>query len=276
MLTLTRGADSLVVAPESGGAIMGWSRGGRDVLHRGGPGAACFPLVPYANRIALRRFAWNGETYELAPNFGDHPHAIHGVGWKSHWTIESHAEDHAILSLTHDPSIHWPFAFAARLTYRFDPLGLTIEMEAANQHVGPAPMGLGVHPYFPRTPDAAIAFRADGVFFNDRTALPVRHGPVPPAWSHAAGRAVDREPLDNCFTGWDGVVTIPGLRIEAAPVFGDLQVYTPVDKKFFCVEPVSHVPDAINRTCPEGQAMTILAPGETRRGAIRFLPEAAG
>jgi len=283
MLSLTRGKDSLVVAPESGGTILGWTRRGAHLLRHpsaeaalhGRPGdMGLFPLVPYCNRIAWRRFTWEGITHELAANFGDHPHAIHGVGWQRPWTIEDLAGSGITLSLRHDPSganaLAWPFAFSARMDYRLTDQGLTIAVEMTNLHPSPAPAGVGVHPYFPRAAGATIAFQSDGVWLN-RDALPVTHEPVTPAWDHAAGRTVNDERLDNCFTGWNGVARLPAVRIEAETLFANLQVFTPPDANFFCVEPVSHVPDAINRPdLPPDQAMAVLAPGQTLRGSVTF------
>lgn len=60
------------------------------------------------------------------------------------------------------------------------------------------------------------------------------------------------------------------MRITADPVFADLQVYTPPYANFFRVEPVSHAPNALNT--PDAAPMTILAPGETPRGAITMTP----
>jgi len=284
MLSLSRGEDSLVVAPESGGTILGWTRRGAHPLRHpsaeaalhGQPGdMGLFPLVPFCNRIAWRRFNWQGKTHELAANFGDNPHAIHGVGWKRPWTIEDLADGALTLSLRHDPvgaeAAAWPFAFSARLEYRLTDQGLTIAIEATNRHASPAPAGIGVHPYFPRPAGATLAFQADGVWLN-RDALPVTHEHVPPAWDHAGGRTVNDERLDNCFTGWDGIARLPVVRIEAAPPFANLQVFTPPGANFFCVEPVSHVPDAINRPdLPPDQAMAVLAPGETLRGSVTFV-----
>jgi aldose 1-epimerase len=288
MIQLSHDADSLVLVPEQGGAVLGWTRRGVPMLRRPSPDAVllgrpaamgCFPQIPFCNRIANRRFHWAGYTHELAANFGDSPHAIHGVGWRRSWRLEEISANAAVLSLRHDATgdaaLAWPFAFAARMAYRLDAHGLTIRMEATNLHHAPAPMGLGAHPWFPRTPGAAIAFQADGVWFT-RDALPITHGPIPEEWDHANGRPVDREPLDNCFTGWHGVARIPGMRIEADPIFANLQVYTPTGADFFCVEPNSHIADAINRPgLPATQAMTVLEPGATLSGSMRFTPDDA-
>src|SRR5258708_7183929 len=107
-----------------------------------------------------------------------------------------------------------------------------------------------------------------------RDTLPTTHAPVPPDWDHARGRAVDREMLDNCFSGWNGEATLPCMRIHADPVLRNLQVYTPIGADFFCVEPVSHVPDAINRPAlPDDQAMSVLPPGETLTCQMTFQPD---
>jgi aldose 1-epimerase len=286
MLRLSRGDDSLVLVPEFGGAVLGWTRRGIPMLRRASPEAAllgkpgamgCFPLVPFCNRIANGRFNWAGQTYELAANFGDSPHAIHGVGWQNPWCREEISTDSATLSLGHDATGEtaraWPFPFAARLTYRLDGRGLTIRIEATNLHSDPAPMGIGAHPWFSRAVGASIAFQAEGVWLT-REALPITYGPIPAEWNHADGRPVDSDPLDNCFTGWRGMARILGMRIEADPIFANLQIYTPTGADFFCVEPNSQVPDAINRpNLPEDQAMAVLAPGQTLTGSMTFTPE---
>ena len=288
MIQLSRGEDSLILAPEHGGAILGWTRRGIHMLRRpspdavllGRPGAmGCFPLVPFCNRIADRRFTWAGQTHELVANFGDHPHAIHGVGWQRPWRVDTVSAAGATLCLDHDASGEsapsWPFAFTARLAYDLTASGLTIRIDATNLHPAPAPMGIGAHPWFPRVAGAWIAFQANGVWFN-RAALPETHGPIPAAWSDAEGRPVDGEPLDNCFTGWHGVAHIPGMRIEADELFRNLQVFTPAGADFLCVEPMSHVPDAINRPdLPADQAVTVLAHGQTLSGSMTFSPDDA-
>ena len=76
---------------------------GVDLLRRAPDGAddplamASFPLVPYANRIAQGRFAFDGADHQLPRNFGDHPHSIHGFGWQASWTAKATGADHVLL-----------------------------------------------------------------------------------------------------------------------------------------------------------------------------------
>jgi aldose 1-epimerase len=284
MLTLRAGASSVVVAPEHGGGLVGWMRGRTPLLRRalpvgalGDPHAmALFPLLPYCNRIGHGGFAWRGRDYRLARNFGDSPHTIHGIGWQLPWTLARAAPAQVTLTLDHSPDASWPFAFQAELTYSVAAASLSIALQLTNRHDSPAPAGLGVHPYFPKAHDPSLRFTATGAWANGDDSLPDWHGPVPADWQHVTFRPVSQSRLDNCFTGWDGVAHIQAglasLRIEADGIFRHLQVFTPHWADFFCVEPVSHVPDAVNRPdLPAGQAMHMLAPGETLRGTVSVL-----
>jgi aldose 1-epimerase len=286
MLTLTAGESSIVVAPETGAGITGWMLGRTALTRRALPEAtsggdshamALFPLLPYCNRIGSARFIWRGTDYSLARNFGDNPHAIHGVGWQRTWTVVTVNACAVTMRLDHRPDASWPFAFAAELTYSLSASGLTVAMRLTNRHRTEAPAGLGVHPYFPREHDPALRFNAAGAWENGADALPQRHGPVPPEWQHADFLPVAQSRLDNCFTGWDGQAEMQAgpasLRIEASAVFRHLQVFTPHWADFFCVEPVTHVPDAVNRPgLPADQAMHVLAPDEALEGTISLTP----
>jgi aldose 1-epimerase len=277
MLTLRTDDASLVLVPELGAGILGWTRGRIPLLRHAAPQAAvpgtvremsCFPLVPYSNRIAHGRFTFGGTAHRLALNFGDHPNSIHGVGWQSPWRVMQITDDTATLSLPHTPDANWPFAFVAELQAHLTQAALRIELAITNQHNAPAPAGLGLHPFFPRG-TTTLQFRADAVWQNGPDMIPTTRTAIPPDWDHAAPRAVGSAALDNCFEGWTGTATLAWpdrtLIIEASEIFRHLVVYTPPGQDFFCVEPVSHMNDAINRN-----AMHVLAQGETLRGTVTF------
>jgi aldose 1-epimerase len=54
-----------------------------------------------------------------------------------------------------------------------------------------------------------------------------------------------------------------------------LVLYTPPAADFFCVEPVSHVTDAVNLAASgrTDTGLRVLAPGETLRAAMTLVPE---
>ncbi len=81
--------------------------------------------------------------------------------------------------------------------------------------------------------------------------------------------------LDACFAGWGGRadITTPelgfALHIEAAPPLDHFQVYTPRDADFCGLEPVSNMPDGINRMdSVADQGMKMLAPGEALTATV--------
>ena len=147
MLTLRSGESSLVLAPEIGGAIVGWTFGTVPLLRRPSPdaivsgnvrGLACFPLVPYSNRIAYGRFHWDGTDHLMDRNFGDHPHAIHGIGWQRAWEVAAVGPASATLTLRHDAAGEqvraWPFAFAAEQRFMLTPDALHVALTLRNLH----------------------------------------------------------------------------------------------------------------------------------------------
>ncbi len=269
MINLRAGQSSLQLAPEHGGAIFDWRFAHRPVL-KAVRGVGCFPLVPYANRIAFGKFRSQGMSYQVPLNFGDHPHSIHGIGWQRPWKIEGVGTDNARLTLVHDGFGGWPLRFTAEQYFELGDDFLRIDIRMTNRQDIPAPAGLGLHPYFRRPEGASLRFSAATVWLNDQTALPVGEVAVPDLWNHAQGKAVGSAPLDNCFAGWDGRADIDlgptKVTIEASQAFRYLQVYTPEGQDFFCVEPVTHRPNGI----AVAQGMTMLPPGETLSGSVIF------
>ncbi|MCW3474067.1 aldose 1-epimerase [Limobrevibacterium gyesilva] len=287
-MILTSGDMHLVLAPEIGGSIAAWTRGAEPLFRPSLPGAldeasprglASYPLFPYSNRVAGRRFTFAGVTHDLPDLMNGF--AIHGAGWQRPWTA---AQDRnmATLTLDHQPGPLWPFAFHAE--QRFTLLGdaLVCDLRVENRDTVPAPAGFGLHPYFPRSPRASLQFTATHVWHNGADMIPTELTPVPPAWDHRDGRPVGSVTLDNCFAGWSGHARLLypdrgfALSIAADPVFRHLVVYVPPGESFLAVEPVSNMNDGLNRM--DGvtdHGVFVLAPGEARTGRITFRVEPA-
>jgi aldose 1-epimerase len=297
IVRLASGDARCEIAPEAGGAIAAfwWEHRGRRLdwlrpsaaagLARGDAGdLACFPLIPYGNRIRDARFRFCGR--EVVEQPGDHAgrHALHGHGWRRRWAIADRAADRLILEYEHPPDGGWPWPYRARQGFALSPEALDLTLEIENLSEALMPAGLGFHPFFPRTPEARLAAATSGVWLTDKEVLPTERTAVPQDWDFRAGRRVADVALDNVFTGWSGeaVVCWPErdarLTITAAqPLLSFLVVYTPPDRDFFCVEPASHCTDAIN-LAREGVADTglrVLAPSVRRTASMRLRPEAS-
>ena len=52
--------------------------------------AACYPLVPFSNRIANGRLVFDGQAFKLEPNWPGVRHPMHGEGWARSWDVARH------------------------------------------------------------------------------------------------------------------------------------------------------------------------------------------
>ncbi|WP_248118187.1 MULTISPECIES: aldose 1-epimerase [unclassified Brevundimonas] len=286
MIVLQAGDWRATVAPERGGAMLSLDWLGRPVF-RPTPDAgedilqtACFPLVPYANRIADGRFAFGGRSVRLTPLERFAPHALHGDGWLSSWTVTRQTPEAVEMELEWpgDPE-GWPWPWRAHQHVSLAPDGLTITLTIINTGDEAMPAGLGLHPYFHRSADAVLTLNATGVWATDDRAIP--HRLVQPGavadWS--GGRALKAASfVDHAYAGWDGAAVLSGadrriiLSSEAPARW--VQVYAPVVADFVCVEPVTHRPDAHNAPRDEDHGLTVLAPGQTLSLVMQVRAEA--
>lgn len=137
------------------------------------------------------------------------------------------------------------------------------------------PAGLGWHPYFPKaeatlTADILAAWTdEDGAIIGSKPVALTERTDL----THTR-QACDLD-LDHCFTAGHGatIITWPSrslrLKMEASQTLRFLTVYTPPGEDFFCVEPVSHIPDSVNNPLPADQTgLQTLQPDEILSGEI--------
>jgi aldose 1-epimerase len=285
-LCLRRGDFVLDLCPKWGGAIAEFRSGERALLRPAGNAflqhgdprlAACFPLVPFSNRIADGRFRFQGRIYQLDRNFPPEPHAIHGHGWQHPWVVADASASRAELTFRHAVS-GTPFDYRARQIFALHDDGLEVALEVTNAGDGPMPAGIGLHPYFRRTDGVTLRARLDHVWHPDERKIPKRRVALPATWDFARRLRLAPLDLDHCFDGWDGRAELHWpetdftLVIEATPPLRHLVIYVPPGQDFFCIEPVSHVNDGFNLLDRgvDGTGVRVLAPGETLDAAVRF------
>lgn len=291
-ITLQAGDASVQLAPAAGGAITRYwhERGGatRQWLRppppdpvRGASPAAAFPLVPYSNRIRNGRFTFRGRTVQLPLNFPPEHHSIHGQGWQSAWRALEVTATEARLEYTHAAAA-WPWTYRATQRFELAPDRLRVSLALVNESAGPMPAGLGWHPHFSRTPRATITAAVAAMWLTDDEMMPSTLDTARAA-ELTRGIAVERVALDNCGVGWSGRASLEwpesGARMAmtAEPPLQCLVVFTPTQKPFFCVEPVSHVTDAFNLAAAgrTDTGMRVLESGEALQASVTLTVEAA-
>jgi aldose 1-epimerase len=270
-VTLRHGDWQAQLIPAAGGLIAALDHAGQAVLRpmaqrANDPlDAACFPMVPWCNRIARGRFIWADKAMALAPNFAPEPHAIHGHGWQSRWEVESLATDRCVMVHRHDGAAPgWPWAYAAHQEVVLSKQACTIILSLTNLSGRLMPAGLGLHPYLRRRPQSRVRFTASHVLDVGEDMIPTGQHRAPADFADFMGdegAALPPEPIDHCYAGWDGQASLHDdlgtITLRAAGA-GALHLYAPRDDAVLCLEPVNHLPNAANAA-----AMPLCAPGET-------------
>ncbi len=258
------------VRPDLGACIESAHFQGQAVLRSSPQGSlsnvrlsGSYPLIPFSNRIGHARLQWNGTSHPLVKNFEGEAHSIHGIGWQRNWEVLEQADDFCMLSLAHDGKGAWPFAFDASQTFRVSANTLSMTLAITNQSPNPAPVGLGWHPYFVKTPGAQLQFEARSMWEMASDKLP--SGERDHAGLH---QAVDTLDVDNCFSGWSGTATLQDAK-RRCTIESDVEhlvVFTNAEKDFIAIEPVSHANNAMNAANPkesEARGVRILQSGQS-------------
>ena len=299
-IELTAGPTRASIAPEVGGSLAAFEWVDKPIFRptpsvaidaRDVQRFACFPLVPFSNRIAGGRLHWSGKTYPLTRYLPAVPHAIHGNAWQRAWDLTESAPSSATLELTHDArdarALEWPFPYRARQNVTLAADSLTLRLDIENTGDTAFPFGLGWHPYFPRSDATELGFHARAMWETDFETLPKVLVPLNQN-DFTTPRAIASTTLDNCFAGWQPPARLswPERRL-AADISADaacdhLVVYVPGGANFLAVEPVTHMPDAFNRANhgEPGTGTRALAPGArfscTMRISVGNLSDTAG
>ncbi|HEX2802925.1 MAG TPA: aldose 1-epimerase [Sphingomicrobium sp.] len=259
LLTLVTGSLELELSPSIGGAISNftWTGGGcrAPILRKSHSplenvlDAACFPLVPFSNRIRGGCFSFRGRQVRLAPNMAGDPSPLHGQGWTNAWRVEAATDSAAVLAFDHEPG-EWPWRYEARQEFRLDGDSLRLRLACRNRSDEPMPSGLGFHPYFHCGPETRIQAGVEEVWTIDADVLPVERVKALGTYRIADDPVCGRG-LDNGYGGWNGraLFTDPGWPFEielSSPATRFFQIYSPREGRIFVAEPVTHANAALN------------------------------
>lgn len=279
VITLRSGHLHAEVLPSVGGGLARLDWMGLEVLRAAGPDAtlpsqlACFPLVPWSNRMAPAGFVCDGRIIRPEPNRVGEPCPVHGDGWQQPWQVTDQQRDAVTLVL--DRRAAQPFSYEARLHYALDGDALKVCLEVRNTGAVRLPFGLGLHPWLPRPGEARVQARADAVWLSGGDRLPSSRVPVPEEWDFNDPRPLPPAGVDHVFCGWDGEASIAwpstGLTLRIHADMGYYIVYAPPGRDFFCFEPVDHAINAHNLPGgPAANGLTILDPGQSLQRQVSF------
>jgi len=231
---------------------------------------ACFPLLPWSNRMAPSGFEFEGVRHVPAPNRAGEPCPIHGDGWQQAWNVDAH-EDTA-LTLTLDRAEAQPFSYTATMRYALAGESLVVELSVRNAGTAALPFGIGLHPWMPDPQGAFLQAGATGVWRSGPDKLPLGREPIPDYWRFDRLRSLPWDGVDHAFEGWNGAARIAwprrGVALQVSADMDYFILYVPPGRDFFCFEPVDHPVNAHN--LPGYPGLTVLAPGATLNRRCMF------
>ena len=271
---LHAGALRVALRADRGACIAGLWHGETPVLRSVDPAdlkdagqAACFPLLPYANRLGHGRFRFKGRDHSISQNLQGEPHAMHGVGWRRAWIIDSHTAQDAVMSLSHRPDADWPYAFEAIEHVNLTPNALGVQLILTNTDSQPQPVGLGWWVRFPKRARSRLHIETGQRWEADVTGLPIRRVNQP-----GIDGDVSHLDFDHAFEGWSGPARVRderfSIQLRAGTSYLVLQSHPDDDE--FAIAPCSHVPNAIHMADPTAHGLRSLQPGESCEMSMSF------
>ncbi|WP_052452465.1 aldose 1-epimerase [Noviherbaspirillum autotrophicum] len=286
IIVLESEKQRLQVAPEMGGSVIDWDwkpQHGWTPLFRAWDGVsvdrytvACFPLVPWSNRVTHGGFEHEGTFYPIPANRSEERYPIHGDGWLQAWQVAERSNNHVKLVLESRHFDGNPYHYRGTETFLLLPDGLQIDLTVTHLGQQTLPYGLGLHPYFLRNAATRLRFKAEGVWQADTDSIPTGHSThFPQGWDYNTPASLDGPLIDNCYTGWNGkaVIDYPDHGISVTMVMPDcngyLLFYRPPGYDYFCIEPTTHPIDAFHM--PDQPGLSLLAHGDSLALRTKFL-----
>lgn len=267
---LQHGGQRLGLLPTLGGAVAAWQchtpQGpvnlwrpwdGSEDLYR----CANFVMVPWSNRISRGGFAdAQGRFHPMQPNRPGEPYPIHGDGWLQAWQCERHGDHAATLRLRSRHHGGNPYDYEAEQHFELHEAGLTHTVTVRHCGDDPLPYGLGVHPWFERTPGTRLQAPVQGVWTSGQDPIPTGYTTeLPDDWNLTQGISAHGSFIDNGFGGWGGTARIewPERGVELSLQMLDFDAIAPADARCclvyrpphgdsFCFEPITHPIDAFH------------------------------
>ncbi|MGH9125609.1 MAG: aldose 1-epimerase family protein [Acidimicrobiales bacterium] len=244
-------------------------------------------LIPWPNRVDGGRYRFQGRSQQLALTEPAGSNAIHGLTRWANWTLVAHAQDSVTLRLRLHAQPGWPHVLDLEAAYVVDTHGLEVTVSATNVGAGPAPYGIGAHPYLTTGAERVDACRLTlptaTHLIVDQRGLPTGSEPVAGTrLDFRASREVGDIQMDDTFTDLErdpsgrawSVLCDAGPDGHTVSLWVDasyrwLQVYTgdhlastEQRRTAVAIEPMSCPPNAL----VSGEGLVVLQSGQTAAG----------
>ncbi|MDQ0954770.1 carbohydrate kinase (thermoresistant glucokinase family) [Streptomyces phaeochromogenes] len=165
-------------------------------------------LVPWPNRIGDGHYRFDGAERQLPLTEPEKRNAIHGLVRWTAWRLLARSDEAVRVGTSLLPQPGYPFLLDVVAEYRLGSDGLEAVISATNIGDGPAPYGVGQHPYLTVGTDmvdsALLTVPAQYRLRTDDRGLPTGMEPVEgTAYDFRTEHPIGDLRLDTAFTGLD-------------------------------------------------------------------------
>lgn len=275
MVTLENDRFAVVVDPEKGGSIASFRSADGTPIFRDArlkadataSDAACFPMVPFCNRVRDNAFVAAGRRIRLRPNTNDGERVAHGFGWRSVWSVSSRWADCVVLKHGYTAA-DWPWSYVAEQDIRLGCAGLAITLSLTNTSPEPMPAGLGLHPYFPLHESTRVQFSAERCHALGEDGFSLRTKDEQETLLRASNGLLNPLIGNRYFDGVKGVAVLSQadgitLTLRNSAECRSIALHVERDNGLFCLEPMTHAVGAINLPPGDVSALPLLSRFET-------------
>lgn len=255
-LILKNNSFSVGILPNLGGALSFLKKGEQDILRpcfedeTEPKNTAMFVMLPYASFIRENHFPYFGITRTIKQKTKGNFLAMHGDIWHSQGEVIFQDSEKVELKFIHSKDSGFPFEYTAQVLYHLTESGLQITLKLTNNSNLPMPFGMGIHPFFIKDKKIKIQYNSTHLWYRDDDPIMGHPYEIPKEYNFNEPNTLPKNSTDISVSGWDGSALIENsteqISLQADSNFRHLILYSPKNKNYFCLEPVTHTPDAFN------------------------------
>lgn len=247
---------------------------GRPILHpaRGDVSqnptlGACFPMLPWCNRLSMGEIATREGVISRAANWPSTPFPVHGHGWQEMWQLLQQGQRYIHLRSQRDEPPG--YSYSADLKVALHETGATFVVSVTNTGRQAMPFGLGLHPYFSRDSLTLLTLPANKMVTMGTDGLPDEECAVKGKLDFRVARTIGLGALSVFYPDTRSASVTTGsesVSLRCGGCLRHLMLWAPEDLPFVCIEPMSHRVDAFSHR-PSAMSHD-LRPGTTMTGWV--------
>ena len=210
-------------------------------------------LFPFVNRIKDGKYSFQNQNHQLELNKKEVHNAIHGLISKKKYILvnQETTENFASITLSYcefENPKGFPFNYTVLLTYTLTLDTLELKVNVKNDGSKTFPFSIGWHPYFYSNNlyNSFIIFNSDEKIIVDKQQIPVKTTNI----SLDADLQIKDKKLDDCYHLKNNTMGFktPDYHINISSSTKDnyLQLYTPSEKNFIAIEPMTAPSNSFN------------------------------